>query len=139
MDDKLLRIIQELRRSPSVPASDLSRILGVSTRTIRTYISQLNQLFHDAARIDMKRGEGYELLIRDNDAFNGIIKADADSIHALPDTSRGRIRFILNELLYRNGWVTLDRLADTLYVSRVTISNDLKAAEDYIGRFGLQI
>ena len=139
MDDKLLRIIQELRRSPSVPASDLSRILGVSTRTIRTYISQLNQLFHDAARIDMKRGEGYELSIRDNDAFNRIIKADADSIHALPDTSRGRIRFILNELLYRNGWVTLDRLADTLYVSRVTISNDLKAAEDYIGRFGLQI
>ena len=58
MDDKLLHIIQELRRSPSVPASDLSRMLGVSTRTIRTYVSQLNQVFQDTARIDMRRGEG---------------------------------------------------------------------------------
>lgn len=139
MDEKLLHIVQELRRSPSVPAGDLSQMLGVSTRTVRTYIAQLNRLFHETASIDMKRGEGYELSVCDADAFEGMIKADGDNGSALPDTSKGRIHFILNDLLYRNGWITLDGLAEILYVSRVTISDDLKAAEDYIGRFGLII
>lgn len=43
-------------------------------------------------------------------------------------TPKARLMLLLNDLLMRNDWVKLDDLSRFMFVSRGTVSNDLKHA-----------
>ncbi len=122
--------------SPAEAAQDLD----VSVRTIRTYVSQANAAMEPFAHIDHERGSGYRISIADQEAFDTWLHgAGALRSGSVPQTPQERVTYLLNDLLMRNEWITLDDLANILFVSRGSISGDLKDVSRVLDRFGLKL
>lgn len=50
-----------------------------------------------------------------------------------------RVSFLLNDLLMRSQWVTIEEYADLLYVSARTLSNDMRLVEQKLAQFDLTL
>ena len=57
----------------------------------------------------------------------------------LPVTRKGRVSYLLSDLLSRADWVTLDELAGILYVSTRTLTDDLRLVEEKLKEFDLSL
>ena len=125
---------------PGIKPAEAAQDLDVSVRTIRTYVSQANAQMESFAHIDHERGSGYRIEITDHGAFDAWThEATALRTGSVPQTPQERVTYLLNDLLMRNDWITLDDLANILYVSRGSISGDLKEVGRVLDRFGLTL
>lgn len=139
MDAKLARVIAQIEDDKIIAADALAKKLGVSGRTIRSYVSQINEILLPAAHVDMVRGRGYQLTVEDQATFDAVMRRSELAQSALPQTPSGRVEYLLNDLLNRTDWVTAETLASVLFVSRFTISDDLKTVEAVLAKFGLTL
>ncbi|NLH91039.1 MAG: BglG family transcription antiterminator [Atopobium sp.] len=134
------RFVQYLQEHACVPANQLAQQFGVSERTIRSYISHANSTLNGAAKIVAKRGQGYSLVISDQAAFSTLLSAyESQTKTEMPQTSKERVSYLLNDLLNRSDWITLDEFSSVLYVSRRTVSDDLKSVEKILKRYHLEL
>lgn len=153
MDAKLIKLIEIIRNERQIAPAELAERLGVSVRTVRTYVNRINALLAEsdnaagdrrsAGRIEMKssstyRFEGVDPSLLDELLGTGEEHQSADGTR-LPETTEGRVAYLMNDLLYRADWITIDDLAQILFVSRATVSEDLKEVEQRLGRFDLSI
>lgn len=133
-----IELIAYIDAHPGVTPDALAEHFGVSRRTIRTYVRDANSRFADIACIELRRGRGYELVVVDQTALTTLLERRAHASHpAIPDTREDRVAYLVNDLLTRTGWVTLDDLSAILFISRRTISDDLKQVESVLGQFDL--
>lgn len=97
-----------------------------------------NESLDPCARIRMRRGKGYEIDIIDAAAFEAWKANARPKLQAmLPSSPEERVDYLLQDLLMRSDWITIDALANILFVSRSSISNDLRAVEERLGAFDL--
>lgn len=131
-----------IRDHGGVTAGALSAHLGVSERTVRTYVCRLNDAMEPFAKVSKRRG-GYVLECSDWNKFaewlSGGTAKWASASGGLPTNSSERVAYIIDYLLSRNDWVTKDELAEMLYVSGNTVSRDLSVVEREFDRFGLSL
>lgn len=140
LDSQVQKVLGYIEVNPDVSPARLCEEFGVSDRTIRTYVKKLNAALEPDAYIHKRRGGGYALNIIDYDAYCSI-KDDASNggLKSIPSTSEGRVDYLLNDLLSRVDWITLDDLSEILYVSRNAISGDLKRVEAQLAKFDLKL
>ena len=125
---------------PGITPSEVADRLGVSVRTVRKYVAQANASMEGFAHIDLTRGSGYSLAIDDENRFEEWThKSQVQQSQELPQTPDQRVNYLLNDLLMRKDWITLDDLSNVLCVSRSAISNDIKCVERTLERFGLSL
>lgn len=136
MESRQVQLVDMLRDEGCLMQQDLASRLDVSVRTVRTWVRAINGELSGIATIEHKRGEGYRLIVCDAD---GLDRLTAPTGSVVPRDSRERVHFLLIDLLNRTDWVTVDELSSMLYVSRVTISDDLKAVEAELARVGLAL
>ncbi|MEE8723867.1 MAG: PRD domain-containing protein [Atopobiaceae bacterium] len=140
MEECAYKLVQYLQEHACVPANQLAQQFGVSERTIRSYISHTNSALNGAAKIITKRGQGYSLAISDQAAFSNLLSAyESQAKTGMPQTSKERVSYLLNDLLNRSDWITLDEFSSVLYVSRRTVSDDLKSVEKILKRYHLEL
>lgn len=133
------RIVESLRSHDVTPAA-LAAQLGVSTRTLRKYISRANDLLEPAAHVELKRNRGYHLNIVDEEAFEAQMAQPAPApAVGVPQTPEERVEFLLGELLYRTDWITIDELSEILFASRNTVTRSLKDVEDHLAQYDLTL
>ena len=140
MDQRYAQIIECVRLHPGIDAADLAGRLDVSVRTLRTYVKAANAHLDGCASIRNERSKGFRLEMCDEKAFED--RARMESVPGgggLPDTRRGRVAYLLNDLLSRADWVTLDQLAGILFVSTRTLTDDLRLVEDRLREFDLSL
>ena len=105
-----------------VPGKELAERLGVSTRTVRFAVSEINDILKDdEIRINAVSGKGYRLSVGDRDLFHELI-SDRDILH----TKEDRIVYLIIRLMESNGWIELADLEEDIFVSRTTLENDLR-------------
>lgn len=112
-------------------SQELASRLYISDRTARKYLQQTKDFIkHYGAKIEAKQGQGYRLWIIDDSKFALFyqkeivevpLKTDVTTIHESED----RQYFILNRLFFERNHIFVDDLAEELFVSRSTISNDV--------------
>ncbi|GAA0078837.1 BglG family transcription antiterminator [Clostridium sp. CTA-5] len=102
-----------------ITAKKLSNMLGVSTRTIRNDISQINNL-NKIQVICMLKSKGY--YIKEHEIVKKMLGEYREDI---PSTVEERTSYIINKLLYRMDSIDIFDLADELMVSEYTIEKDL--------------
>lgn len=136
--NRKVSLIEAVREKPGITSSALAERFGVSERTIRTYVRQINEELAESARLEHRRGDGYELVVEDSEKFESAVQR-ASLLPDLPSTPEERVSYLLDDLLHRNEWITLDELASIMCVSRATLSADLKVVEKKISSFGLSI
>lgn len=139
MDARWIRLLIALNQQDIVSSDSLAELLGVSARTVRSYVHDINIALKSIATISKLRGSGYQLTIDNRPAFDEFLQKNSISSSTIPSTSEERVGYLLNDLLNRSDWITLDNLASILCVSRFTVSDDLKAAEQIVSRFNLSV
>lgn len=122
------------------PASRLAMTLGVSTRTIRTDISRLNdELASHGAQVLTKWHEGYYVDVTDRAAFEAF---SADLRHpddASPlEKAAGRMREALRMLLFSDDYLSIDQLASHVAVGENTIQGYLAQIRNTLEKYELE-
>lgn len=115
--DQKQHIIQALiNASDFITAEEIARRTGLSCRSVRYYISVINQT-HGNSIVSSARG--YRLINRQY--FHGQFTASL----AAPINYTGRRKYILRELLMHKRDFTIDSLSAQLYISPATLTNEL--------------
>lgn len=140
MDKQVFDVVFYLESHEGASPIQLAEHFGVSERTVRTYVRKANETMRGFAEIQKRRADGYVLCVTDQEDFErwkeGLSPSDES---ALPSTPDERVIYLLNDLLQRSDWITLDDLSSILYVSRSAISANLKQVERAISRFNLTL
>lgn len=138
------RIIQLLLSSSEYLSSyEIAKIVGISRRMVREQISDLKKILpmYDC-RIISKASKGYKL-----EGAKSSLKKLNLSIDKLyeqknflfPNLPWQRQHYIIKRLIENNNYVKIDDLSDELFVSRSTISSDLKLEINNLKKYHLTI
>lgn len=135
----VIRIL--LETNDYVTSQQLADQLNLSVRTVKSTLKGLStQLESYGALLEIKRGVGYRLHILEEEAFLPIANRIKDSSpQQFPHTQKERSVYIIRKLLSVDYPIKLDDLADELYVSRNTISLDMREVKILLQNYHLQI
>ncbi|MGE6631888.1 BglG family transcription antiterminator [Bacillus sp. NPDC077027] len=141
-DTRTYQLIQRLFETKGfVKLEELTASFHLSDRSIRNLIKEANELLtQTGAMIKTIRGKGYTLLTGDQDTFLLWLhqqKLPARSL--VPVMPEERVRFILRKLLLQSDYLKIDQLAEELFISRMTVSSDLKKGRDILSRYGMSL
>ena len=118
---KILNLIQN--QSTHITGQALAKQLGVSPRTIRSDIVEINQsLSMCGAKICAEKSKGYFLEYSDLDSMQELFQTDD-----LLLTKEDRIRYLTFQLCLSDIPLNQYDLEDEMYVSKTTIENDIAA------------
>ena len=131
MGTKLLKLIRILlMHTNEMTASALAAEMGVSERSIKSYISEIN--IHDPQTIRSSR-KGYSI---DPEAGRKILN---DSGTHIPQSSQERLVYIINLLIKQEAGIHAYDLCDTIYISYSTLKNELGAVKRKLSQFDLKL
>ncbi|GLC29330.1 BglG family transcription antiterminator [Clostridium omnivorum] len=108
-----------------VIGKELAKVLGVSDRTIRSDIANINEFYEDVL-IESNIRLGYKM---NEDNFQSL---DIETCEAIPQTSEERCNYIIKELLFERNEINLTFLQDKVFVSGYSIDNDIKKIKKMI-------
>lgn len=138
MDGRLDRLLSVFSEDLYINMETVAERLEVSERTARTLVSQLDELLsRNGASIERRRGLGLRLCIKDSERYQNFVKGRTSAL--IPDTGKGRMEFILTRLFASASGVKAEELCERLYISRKTLSLDLKGVERYLNRHHLSL
>ena len=136
-DNRTADILQILGHKSGVTVAEIAGKLGVSERTIRNDIRQLNEDLDGSAAIEGDQGR-YSLRIFDPDRYKRAYEKICH-IDGIFGTPRGRQNFVFGELMRADGPLLTDELAYEMNVGRTTLISDLKKLREEIEPMGLSI
>ena len=118
-------------------SADVAKYLGISERTLRSDICNLNEILkrYDAEIIQRRR-KGYILQSKSINVIKDLLKEQENS--AL-DSADERINYLIITLLYEKEYMSQSQLADAVYVSTNTILNYLKAIRTVLKEYELKL
>lgn len=141
LDARMKKIIIELSDSEYVTASELAKILDLNEKTVRTTIGKMRDSLDEyGIEIESKTRKGYHLLIYDKEKYQAFINNDEWlSKNDIPNNSKEREEWLLDYLLKQHKFVRIDDLSEMLYVSRSTITNDIRNFEDSLKSYHITL
>ena len=129
-----------------ITGKDLSKQIGLSERTVRTYINYLKVLINEhGGEIISKQGSGYCLEIKNSLKFDKFIaqindsKIQKDSKKIWLQDSTSRQTFILRELVYEGKIVNVDDLSFETYISKTKLYKELNSIKELLSSYDLCI
>ena len=136
-DNRIGNLLQILRKTPEITVSALSSRLGVSERTIRNDIRQINEELKDCAVIDGVQGK-YSLRIFQMERFREQLSTMMQADDFL-NSSRYRMEYVFGRLMRSEEPLLTDELAYEMNVGRTTLMSDLKKLREEIEPYQLKI
>lgn len=123
-----------------ITSARIARRVGLSEKTVRTVIKELNGLLKNAgAEIQAKTRVGYTLVIRDEELFRNLQESAKEEPEKLPDRADERVQYLLWLLLNRTEYIKMDELCEFLYISRPTLSHDICRVEQILNAYSIVI
>ena len=136
MNPQVKRLLEELYGEDFLKISDLTARLQVSEKTVRSLLKRLEEMMNgQGALIERKYGEGYRLAVTDQELFGHFL--EQQHRRYIPDTPERRSQYLAAELILSGDYIKVEELCSRYYVSRKTISADLKQAERILSMFNL--
>lgn len=135
--DGIIQVL--LNEEDYITYEKLAEIFQVSSATVRNDISEIERMIDPyGMRLEKRRGTGIRI-IGDMKARSSLLNS---VIQGMSENSVNDSR--LNELLYylierKEEYLTIDKLAELLFVSRSTIHNDLKILKDRLHQEDLKL
>ena len=121
---------------------DIAKEVNTSVRTVKTDIGVLKELVKNyGGNIISKPGQGYFLEILDNDLMISLSNSIRKTVNpkSIPKYRYERVNYIIKKLLSVDYYLTLDDFIDELYVSRSTITADMKEVREVFKDYNLKI
>lgn len=139
MNHKLFDVLKLLRDDCYQSAKDIGKKINTSEKTVRNRIKLLNdELYEHGAAIYSKPNMGYILTIYNNAIFSQYQRRFfSDITH--PRTPDERVVFLLSFLIAKKDYIKIDDICDNIFVSRNTLSSDIKKVEIILNDYQLVI
>lgn len=139
IDYKEFKILTLCKNKEFANINHMAEELKVTTRSVRTYIKQLNEnLGEDIAQIVYIKGYGYKLQIKDKESFELLFEEN----RKIPfdfNVKDERILYLLDFFTEFDDVITIDQLADQISVGRTTIVNDIKSVREILNEYNLDL
>lgn len=142
LDGRLLKVLLKAIDNKANKLNDFAEVVGVSTRSIRNYIKQLNaDLTSDVAQLVNVKDVGYMLEIYNKQKLKRLVDFNLSKHQEfkLLSTPEERAKYIVNKLIKVNEAITIDNLADEMNVGRTTLINDLKKVSTALDVYDLSV
>nr|WP_263325113.1 BglG family transcription antiterminator [Neobacillus sp. Marseille-Q6967] len=145
LNTRMTVIIRELMKTETPVTSEyLAKVLDVTSRTVRNDIKELESIVANfGGSIKSIRGTGYQLLVHDDQLFRHLLQEitdkDKEKDGDIPTLPEERVHYLLTRLLFAEGYVKLEDMADELFISRSTIQNDLRDVKDIFSKYGIKL
>lgn len=136
-DNRISLILQFFCKTPVTTINTLASRLGVSDRTIRNDIKQLNQELKDCAIIEGVQGK-YSLRVFRADRFRKIY-SDIIQSDEFMNSSRNRMDYMFGKLMCSEKPLLTDELAYEMNIGRTTLVSDLKKLREEIKEYHLTV
>lgn len=144
-ETQILKLLFDHRHT-YLTSQEIASGIDVSNRTARKYLYLLEDALkqESLAAIEAKQGNGYQLKIEDARRFDEFYLKEVKNQMASKDIttiqeSNDRQYYILNRLFFEQSAVYVDAIADELFVSRSTISNDLVEIKKLITPYQIEL
>lgn len=139
MRNDLKDLLSLLSETEYITAVKLAEGLGVSPKTVRNRLKELNDLGQKyGVSIEAKSWYGFILCQKETDGIETMRQA-LDQTSGLPDSNEDRTNYLLAYLLNHNGFVKIEELSEFLCVSRSTLQNSIKEVEGILEQYHIQI
>ena len=138
---RLNMMFNHIRKNEYTPVSSLQSLLNITDRTIRNDILEINDtLSAYGALVKLKRNYGYYIEITDDEKYSDFLKTfeHSDDKKMNIDTSEERIKYILNELLSSEDYVSMDELSETVFISKNTLNKYIKIIKNIVNKYDLE-
>ena len=129
------KIIQMLIKKQPLTSSVLSNQLGISVRTVKNYIYQINTEYPETIS---SSHTGYSI---NKDKAYDVLRDILGEEKEIPQTSKERVIYLLNILLksHQDEQFNIYDIGDELYVSISTIRNELKQVKRKLNKYDLEL
>ena len=130
-----------IHRDP-LEGRELAQHFSISERTLRSDIKSINEsISNNGALIKQVRSQGYQLEVSDIELFDRYIQLQNDEgINTQElETAERRIKHLIVELLYADHYLSLESLANSVFVSHSTILNYLKTIKTLLNEYSLEL
>ncbi len=142
--NRLLMMLYLLSNSEDpLKAQNLAVMTGVSVRTVKNDMNELRSLaLASGAEIITRKGRGYQLKVRNQEVYQPVLEQLQIRFHNTGhEQSEMLIRTndIARCLVAANDYMTLDEVADQLYLSRRTLQAEFREVRRTLEQFGLKL
>jgi len=139
MNKRTVNLIHELiKDSSTLTIEILAERFKVSQRTIRNDIKAINELLYGNGFQELQIKRGGKIICGDDfEHILSLISEDDFYLYKLSKTERKKIASAM--LINSSGYLTISAIADSLFVSRATIINDLDGIKAYIKKGNLEV
>ena len=122
------KVLRELMQSDGfITSSQLAGIIGVSSRTIRQDVKQITvELNKEGINLISTPSKGYRITTDDSEKVNTYLKSLSPIQASIPTTPEERTKFIIRKILFEGQFITLDGIADKLFISHSTAEKDFQ-------------
>ncbi|WP_455542754.1 BglG family transcription antiterminator, partial [Intestinibacter sp.] len=131
MKKRTREILVEIIKSKEITISQLAESFGVSERTIRNDLNNINNFLEENDLSAVSIGSGKKIQHEEDikQAINLVTDKDFYSYKLSKEERKSMIAILLIE---SSEYITLSKIADTLFVSRATIINDLSGVKEFL-------
>lgn len=140
LEPKERALLLALSETEYCTSETLAKAMGVSSRTARTMVSRLkDKLNKNGADILSRTHHGYLLQVSDRQKFNALCEGRVHPKRFIPSNGEERVYYLLVLLLCQVEYIKLDDISAELYVSKYTITGDLRRVEAMLAEYSLSI
>lgn len=136
-ENRLARILTIVEQSHSATTDSIATKLGVSTKTVRNDIKELNDSLKGYGLIDNKNGN-YVLYVIDQIKFKKVY-TDIFKQDYVFNSPKKRTAYILHKLMDSDVPYLTDDLAEEMNIGRTTLIGDLKRLRQELEDYNLSI
>lgn len=136
-DRKILLKLMEI--DSYISSKELSYLIQMSSKSVIKIIKNLGEEVKKyGAEIEVRRGLGYKLEIKDKKLFNDfmenyILKKSENGFNS----QEYRVNYLLNKFFNADGYIKTSTLEEELFISRSQLFKDLKEVKDFISTYNL--
>lgn len=130
--NKLFTLIE--KNEATLSSEQMAECLSVSDRTIRKEIKEMNEVCRQHGfLIKNLRGKGFYFEVTEQETFQHFKQGTSSSpLYFDIHSKEGRMKQCIYSLLYEKDFISLEELAERLFVSRTTLSSELNGVRSYI-------
>ena len=140
MDSNKQKILEQLQPDAYITAMTIAERVGMSEKTVRSRIKELNlELRQAGAQIVSKKAFGFSLSITDKEVYEAWKRNPKAGEESLPSIPAERAQYLLGYLLNQNAYVKMDDLSEFFYISRNTLTADIKQVECILNLYHLKL
>jgi transcriptional antiterminator/mannitol/fructose-specific phosphotransferase system IIA component (Ntr-type) len=130
-----------INSSSPIVIRDIANKFNISSRTIRYDLDKINEYLKEigSKELTRKTNEGISIDLSEEEIKRILnLIGQMDNYDYVLDQNE-RIVYIICELLGKNDYITISKLADNMFVSRGTINNDLKEVKKWCEKNNIKL